>query len=105
MEDLAAGARTPGPLPGRDAGPRCVHIHLRMAPDLAERCRRVAAQCAATRIHQAARAVSQHYDAVMRASGLARTQFTLLVGSTVAGPEGVPLSTLARLLVLDRTAL
>jgi DNA-binding MarR family transcriptional regulator len=76
-----------------------------MSDDLAARCRRVARSCAAIRIHQAARAVSQHYDAVMRPSGLARTQFTVLVASTLAGPAGVPLTALARLLVLDRTAL
>jgi DNA-binding MarR family transcriptional regulator len=73
--------------------------------DLTERCRRVAETCAATRIRQAARAVSQHYDAVMRDAGLVRTQFTVLVASTIAGPEGVPVSTLARVLVLDRTSL
>ncbi|MBI5069553.1 MAG: winged helix-turn-helix transcriptional regulator [Deltaproteobacteria bacterium] len=76
-----------------------------MADDLTERCRRVAASCAATRIHQAARVVAQHYDGAMRAAGLGRTQFTVLVASTVAGPEGVPLTALARLLFLDRTAL
>ena len=73
--------------------------------DLAQRCRLVAATCAATRIRQAARAVSQHYDAVMRPSGLVRTQFTVLVASTLAGPAGVPMSALARVLVLDRTSL
>jgi DNA-binding MarR family transcriptional regulator len=73
--------------------------------DLAERCRRVAETCAATRIRQAARAVSQHYDAVMRRAGLVRTQFTVLVASALAGPEGVPMSALARVLVLDRTSL
>lgn len=81
-----------------------VHIHATV-PDLAERCRLVAATCAATRVRQAARVVSQHYDAVMRRSGLVRTQFTVLVASTLAGPEGVPVSALARILVLDRTAL
>ncbi|HSB19617.1 MAG TPA: MarR family winged helix-turn-helix transcriptional regulator [Anaeromyxobacteraceae bacterium] len=73
--------------------------------DLAERCRLVASTCAATRIRQAARAVSQHYDAAMRRSGLVRTQFTVLVASTLGGPEGVPMSALARVLVLDRTSL
>jgi DNA-binding MarR family transcriptional regulator len=41
----------------------------------------------------------------MRRSGLVRTQFTVLVASTLAGPEGVPMSALARVLVLDRTSL
>jgi DNA-binding MarR family transcriptional regulator len=74
-------------------------------PDLTERCRVVASTCAATRIRQAARAVSQHYDGVMRPGGLVRTQFTVLVASTLAGPDGVPMTVLARLLVLDRTSL
>jgi DNA-binding MarR family transcriptional regulator len=76
-----------------------------MAADLTERCRLVAATCAATRIRQAARAVSQHYDRVMRRAGLVRTQFTVLVAGALAGPEGVPMSALARVLVLDRTTL
>lgn len=73
--------------------------------DLAERCRLVKDACAATRIRQAARVVSQHYDAIMRPSGLVRTQFTVLVASALAGPDGVPMSKLARILVLDRTSL
>ncbi len=73
--------------------------------DLAGRCRLVAATCAATRIRQAARAVSQHYDKVMRRAGLVRTQFTVLVASALAGPGGAPMSALARVLVLDRTSL
>ncbi len=81
-----------------------MHIHATVT-DLAERCRLVATTCAATRIRQAARVVSQHYDAVMRRSGLVRTQFTVLVASQLAGPAGVPVSALARILVLDRTAL
>jgi DNA-binding MarR family transcriptional regulator len=73
--------------------------------DLVERCRHVAASCANIRLRQAARATSQHYDAVMRRSGLVRTQFTLLVACTLAGPAGAPVTALARTLVLDRTAL
>lgn len=73
--------------------------------DLAERCRHVALTCAATRVRQAARAVSQHYDAVMRRSGLVRTQFTVLVAASLAGPDGATMTALARALVLDRTAL
>ena len=65
----------------------------------------MAATCAAVRIRQAARVVSQHYDKVMRRAGLVRTQFTVLVASTLARPGGVPMSALARVLVLDRTSL
>jgi DNA-binding MarR family transcriptional regulator len=74
-------------------------------PALTERCRRVAETCAATRVSQAARAISMHYTAAMRASGLARTQFSVLVAATLSGPEGISMTALARVLVLDRTSL
>ena len=73
--------------------------------DLTARCRLVAASCAATRVRQVARAVSQHYESTMRAAGLSPTQFAVLVASALAGADGVPLSALARVLVLDRTSL
>lgn len=74
-------------------------------PSLADRCRLVSRSCAATRVRQVARRVSQHYESVMREAGLSTTQFSVLVAGTLAGVQGVPVSALARALVLDRTSL
>jgi DNA-binding MarR family transcriptional regulator len=61
------------------------------------------ASCTCFAMRRAARAVTQHYDRLLRPTGLRVTQFTLLAALTVAGP--LPINRLARRLGLERTTL
>jgi DNA-binding MarR family transcriptional regulator len=70
-----------------------------MSDDEFHECR--ACHCYALR--RAARLVTQHYDRILRPSGLRTTQFTLLVGLAQRGP--IPLTRLAGMLGLERTSL
>jgi DNA-binding MarR family transcriptional regulator len=74
-----------------------------MNESLQRAAREVREQCICTKLRQASRAVTQHYDAVMAGSGVRATQIVLLVALAQA-PE-VPLSKLAEVLVMDRTTL
>src|SRR3954463_12064452 len=60
-------------------------------------------QCLATKLRQATRALTQHYDEAIAEAGIRSTQFTLLVALTQA--PRAPLSKLAEVLVMDRTTL
>lgn len=68
-------------------------------PSPFEACR--ACKCSALR--RASRAVTQHYEASFRGTGLRVTQFTVLATLAQTGP--LPLTTLASMLGLDRTSL
>lgn len=59
--------------------------------------------CACSALRRASRAVTQHYEASFRGTGLRATQFTLLATLTETGP--LPLSALATMLGLERTTL
>lgn len=59
--------------------------------------------CKCWALRRASRAVTQHYEASFRGSGLRATQFTLLAILTQTGP--LPLSELAAQLGLERTSL
>jgi DNA-binding MarR family transcriptional regulator len=59
--------------------------------------------CHCYALRRAARLVTQHYDRILRPSGLRTTQFTLLVGLAQRGP--IPLTRLASMLGLERTSL
>jgi DNA-binding MarR family transcriptional regulator len=59
--------------------------------------------CICFGVRRAARAITQHYDRVMRPLGLRATQFNMLVALAHAGALGM--SDLARVLGLDRTSL
>jgi len=59
--------------------------------------------CVANALRQATRALTQRYDAVFAAAGIRSTQFNLLVA--LAQAPSVPLSRLARAMVMDRTTL
>jgi DNA-binding MarR family transcriptional regulator len=59
--------------------------------------------CACFNLRRAARAVTQHYDEVLRPSGLRATQFTLL--TVIRGRGPIAIQQLARVLVMDRTTL
>jgi DNA-binding MarR family transcriptional regulator len=59
--------------------------------------------CVCSTLRRASRAVTQHYEASFRGSGLRATQFTLLATLVETGP--LPLSELAKMLGLERTTL
>ncbi|WP_158815270.1 MarR family winged helix-turn-helix transcriptional regulator [Methylocapsa sp. S129] len=60
-------------------------------------------QCACSAVRRASRAITQHYDAALRGSGLRNTQFTLLATLAQGGP--MPMTRLAAFLGLERTTL
>ncbi len=59
--------------------------------------------CVCTKLRQATRAITQHYDDAMADAGMRSTQFTVL--AALAQAPRVPLSKLADVLVMDRTTL
>lgn len=60
-------------------------------------------QCACSALRRASRAVTQHYEACFRGTGLRATQFTLLATLIQTGP--LPMGLLAGRLGLERTSL
>jgi DNA-binding MarR family transcriptional regulator len=66
-------------------------------------CDEVAVACACAALRKAARALTQEYDAAIRATGLRATQLTLLVA--VVSAEGQPMTIVGRALGMDRTTL
>ncbi len=63
----------------------------------------VVQQCAFFKIRKASRVVTQVYDRFLKSSGLAPTQFSLLVALSAAGL--ITVTQLAEHLVMDRTTL
>ncbi|HET9524130.1 MAG TPA: MarR family winged helix-turn-helix transcriptional regulator [Terrimicrobiaceae bacterium] len=59
--------------------------------------------CSCSALRRASRAVTQHYEACFRGTGLRATQFTLLASLAQTGP--LPISLLASSLGLERTSL
>jgi DNA-binding MarR family transcriptional regulator len=59
--------------------------------------------CLSMALRQAARMLTQQYDAAFSADGIRSTQFSVLVA--LAQAPSVPLSRLAKALVMDRTTL
>jgi len=59
--------------------------------------------CKCSALRRASRAVTQHYEASFRGTGLRATQFTVLATLAQTGP--LPLTELADALVLERTSL
>ena len=59
--------------------------------------------CLCSSLRRASRAMTQHFEKHFRASGLRSTQFTVL--STVAQAGPLPITRLADVLALERTAL
>lgn len=60
-------------------------------------------ECKCSALRRASRAVTQHYEAAFRGTGLRATQFTVLAALAQTGP--LPLSALAAMLGLERTSL
>lgn len=59
--------------------------------------------CACANLRQAARAITQFYDAILQPSGLRATQFTVLVAISLN--EQIAITELAERLGMDRTTL
>ncbi|MHB0991940.1 MAG: MarR family winged helix-turn-helix transcriptional regulator [Burkholderiales bacterium] len=60
-------------------------------------------KCTCSALRRTSRAVTQHYEACFRGTGLRATQFTLLATLAQTGPQ--PLNALATMLGLERTTL
>jgi DNA-binding MarR family transcriptional regulator len=71
---------------------------MRSDPDLRE-----CLSCSCFAVRRAARAITQHYDRLLRPTGLRATQFGLLVVLELEGP--LPLSRAAARLGMERTTL
>ncbi len=80
-----------------------VYIHLAMPLASIPDPREVAQSCACSGLREAARAVTQFYDAILAPSGVRATQFPLLVALSLA--EGATMGRVAEILVMDRTTL
>ncbi|RLJ16015.1 MarR family transcriptional regulator [bacterium endosymbiont of Escarpia laminata] len=66
-------------------------------------CSLIGQTCAVFNLRKASRAVTKLYEEIMKPSGILPTQFTLLVVTRAFGP--VTISSMAELLVMDRTTL
>ena len=82
-----------------------MYIHLNPVDDdhLRRATTEVRQTCLAMALRQATRALTQRYDAAFSAAGIRSTQFNLLVAISQA--PSVPLSRLAKAVVMDRTTL
>ncbi len=63
----------------------------------------VVSSCACFNLRKASRVVTQHFDEILKPSGLLITQFTILVAITMA--KSGTINELAERLVMDRTTL
>ena len=80
--------------------PNTVYTRIcRLRPRPFQACR----NCSCSALRRASRAVTQHYEACFRGTGLRATQFTLLASLAQTGP--LPISLLASSLGLERTSL
>ncbi|MBF2028428.1 MAG: winged helix-turn-helix transcriptional regulator [Oscillatoriales cyanobacterium C42_A2020_001] len=65
--------------------------------------RQVVSTCACFNVRKAARAITQHFDAILEPSGLLITQFTILVAVEIV--KAGTMNELAEVLGMDRTTL
>ena len=63
----------------------------------------VVSKCACFNLRKAARVITQHFDEILKPSGLLTTQFTILMA--VAMAKSGTINQLAEILVVDRTTL
>lgn len=64
-----------------------------------------AAPCVCTSVRKASRSISRLYDDALAEAGMTAAQLAILRGVQRAGVDGLPLSHLAKSLVMDRTSL
>ncbi|GAB4144918.1 MAG: oxidation-sensing regulator MosR [Cyanobacteria bacterium J069] len=77
--------------------------HPGTATELLPELGQVVNSCACFNLRKAARVITQHYDEILKPSGLLITQFTILVAIALVGSGTI--SELAERLVMDRTTL
>ena len=77
----------------------CIYTYMSAKTSPFTACR----NCSCSALRRASRAVTQHYEACFRGTGLRATQFTLLAVLAQTGP--LPISVLAAKLGLERTSL
>lgn len=78
-------------------------MHKHINPINSTQLAQVVSSCACFNLRKASRVVTQHFDEILKPSGLLITQFTILVA--VAMTESVTINQLAEILVMDRTTL
>ena len=81
----------------------CIYTHFMDDEQLRQATAEVQQSCLSMALRQAARTLTQRYDAAFSAGGIRSTQFSVLVA--LAQAPSVPLSRLAKALVMDRTTL
>lgn len=82
---------------------RCIYTQFVDDEHLKHATTAVRQSCLAMVLRQATRALTQRYDAALSGAGIRSTQFNLLVA--VAQAPSVPMSRLAKAVVMDRTTL
>ena len=92
------GCRRPGRRGGRPQY-TCIYSHM----DSLHTALRPTQACLCSQLRRASRAMTQHFEKHFKGSGLRSTQFTVL--STVAQAGPLPITRLADVLALERTAL
>ena len=75
------------------------HVHPINATELDQ----VVSTCACFNLRKASRVVTQHFDEILKPSGLLVTQFTILAAVSIA--KSATVNELAEILVMDRTTL
>ena len=83
----------------RSSAKCCIYTYMPGKTSPFHACR----HCSCSALRRASRAVTQHYEACFRGTGLRATQFTLLASLAQTGP--LPMSLLASRLGLERTSL
>ena len=83
----------------RSSAKCCIYTYMPDKTSPFHACR----HCSCSALRRASRAVTQHYEACFRGTGLRATQFTLLASLAQTGP--LPISLLASRLGLERTSL
>jgi DNA-binding MarR family transcriptional regulator len=81
----------------------CIYTHFMDDEQLRQATADVRQSCLSMAVRQAARTLTQRYDAALSRNGIRSTQFSLLVA--LAQAPSLPLSRLARAVVMDRTTL
>src|SRR5580765_3219545 len=85
------------------AASSCIYTERMNDEQLRHATAEVRQSCLSMALRQAARALTQRYDSAVSGKGIRSTQFSLLVA--LAQAPAVPLSRLAKAVVMDRTTL
>ena len=84
-------------------GNTCIYTYMNPAGPAPSALSDASAECVCFHLRRSARAITQFYDRILAPTGIRATQFSLL--SVVDRAGGLPFSTLAEALGMDRTTL